>query len=140
MTRETENPAALAGAHRANSNQASGPFEQGNDSQNAVGLQGRRAPASGCFVKLEIKPDGRTLLLNGRVAWAVKKLIEAGERGCTPIETPGPRWSDYVFKARREGLVVETIHESHGGRFPGNHARYVLRSSVEILEDADGRG
>ena len=47
----------------------------------------------------------------------------AGKCGVTPIDMPGPRWSGYVHNLRRMGLVIETIHESHGGPFPGNHAR-----------------
>jgi hypothetical protein len=50
--------------------------------------------------------------------------------GCTPIETPGPRWSAYVFDLRGMGLSIETINEPHDGPFSGTHARYVLHSSV----------
>ena len=32
---------------------------------------------------------------------------------------------------------IETIHEAHHGPFPGNHARYVLRSTVEIISRSD---
>lgn len=81
-----------------------------------------------------IEPDAGSVKLNGRVAWALRKLAEAGERGCTPIDTPGPRWSDYVFKLRKAGFVVETVHEAHRGDFPGHHARYVLHSAVTIQE------
>lgn len=70
----------------------------------------------------------------GRDAWALDHLIRAGERGCTPITTPGPRWSHYVFKLRRAGVNVETVDEDHGGPFAGSHARYVLRSSVRIVQ------
>lgn len=76
----------------------------------------------------------RQLHFVGRVAWALRALIEAGERGCTPIDTPSPRWSAYVFRLRREGLDIETITETHGGPFPGTHARYVLRTSLRVLE------
>ncbi|HKT18363.1 MAG TPA: hypothetical protein VJR47_09995 [Stellaceae bacterium] len=75
-----------------------------------------------------------TVTLIGRDAWAFLELRRAGEAGCTPIDHPGPRWSGYVLKLRRAGLRVETIHESHGGAFPGRHARYVLRSLVRIIE------
>jgi hypothetical protein len=82
--------------------------------------------------------DARKLHLQGRVAWALDKLHRAGDRGCTPIDTPGPRWSDYVFKLkRRYGVSIETVHESHGGAFAGTHARYVLRSSIRILHGGD---
>jgi hypothetical protein len=47
---------------------------------------------------------------------------------------PGPRWSGYVFKLRRLGILIETLHEQHGGPFPGRHARYVLRSPVMVLD------
>lgn len=77
--------------------------------------------------------SGRRWRFTGRVAWALAELVRAGERGCTPIDHPGPRWSAYVFKLRAAGLDIETRHEMHGGPFPGNHARYVLRTPLRIL-------
>lgn len=76
--------------------------------------------------------DGGTrwVTVLGRTRWALECLMAAGERGCTPIDAPGPRWSDYVFKLRGEGLDIETIAEKHDGPFAGTHARYVLRSVV----------
>lgn len=71
-----------------------------------------------------------TININGRVRWALERLIEAGSTGCTPITHPGPRWSDYVFRLRGLGVHIETITEHHEGPFPGTHARYVLRSKV----------
>jgi hypothetical protein len=82
-----------------------------------------------------IEPDGGIHEVIGRDAWALQNLLRAGERGCTPIETPGPRWSHYVFKLRRAGFIIETIDEDHGGPFAGTHARYVLRSQVTILRE-----
>ena len=76
---------------------------------------------------------GRRLTFKGRDAWALAALVSAGERGCTPIDHPGPRWSAYVFKLRGAGLDIETRHETHDGPFPGNHARYVLRTPLRIL-------
>jgi hypothetical protein len=70
----------------------------------------------------------------GREAWALHHLVVAGERGCTPIDHPGPRWSDYVFKLRKRGLIVETVDERHAGTYAGSHARYVLRSEVEVVD------
>jgi hypothetical protein len=81
-------------------------------------------------VRLE---DGQRIKLTGRLAWTLMRLEEAGEKGCTPIEQPAPRWSDYVFQLRGLGFVIETIHERHEGPFPGTHGRYVLRSKVTIL-------
>lgn len=83
----------------------------------------------------KIEPDGGIHKVIGRDAWALQHLRRAGERGCTPIDTPGPRWSHYVFKLRRAGFLIETVEEPHGGPFSGHHARYVLRSKVSIIEE-----
>ena len=83
----------------------------------------------------KIEPDGGVQEVVGRDAWALLNLIEAGKRGCTPITTPGPRWSHYVWKLRGMGFIIETVHEDHGGPFAGTHARYVLHSQVTILRE-----
>lgn len=80
-------------------------------------------------------PEGPILSVKGRVAWTLSHLIQAGDHGVTPIERPAPRWSDYVFKLRKAGVTVETLDEAHGGSYSGTHARYVLRSSVEVIEE-----
>lgn len=77
-------------------------------------------------------PTPRTF--KGRDAWALSNLIAAGERGCTPIEHPGPRWSHYVFKLRRGGVGVVTHDEKHSGAYAGTHARYVLSAPVTVIE------
>lgn len=79
--------------------------------------------------------DGSQQILDlaGREEWALSHLLAAGDHGCTPITTPGPRWSDYVFKLRRRGILVDTITEPHAGPYPGTHARYRLRSRIERL-------
>lgn len=80
----------------------------------------------------------RSGFVTGRDAWALRELVKAGESGCTPIDTPGPRWSSYVHNLRHEhGLIVETITQRHGGPFPGNHARYVLRSNVRLVSNME---
>ena len=61
------------------------------------------------------------LELTGREEWALSQFLAAGDLGCTPIDTPGPRWSDYVFKLRRRGIDVATITETHGGPYAGHH-------------------
>ncbi len=81
-----------------------------------------------------IDADGHCYRYVGRIAWALRALINAGECGCTPIDAPGPRWSHYVWVLRRDGIDIETITESHGGPFPGTHARYVLRSPLRIAD------
>ncbi len=72
--------------------------------------------------------------VKGRPAWAMLQLMTAGERGFTPIDNPGPRWSAYVFDLRHLGIAIETVHETHGGAFRGTHGRYVLRSNIKLLE------
>ena len=89
---------------------------------------------------LKVRLDrGQTLAFRGRDAWALLQLHAANENGCTPIENPGPRWSGYVHKLRKAGLNIETIREAHGGPFPGDHARYVLRSPITILESEEAK-
>jgi len=88
-------------------------------------------------------PNGGERIIRpaGRDAWALLELAEAGPKGCTPLDNPAPRWSAYVHKLRRRfGLHIETVHEAHRGAFPGTHARYVLRTPVEIVstEGLDG--
>jgi hypothetical protein len=79
--------------------------------------------------------NGRQIItVCGRDAWALLALKAANDTGCTPIDHPGPRWSGYVHKLRKAGIVIETIRETHGGPFAGQHARYILRSLVTILE------
>ncbi len=72
--------------------------------------------------------------LSGRVEDTLCKLIKAGAVGLTTIEYPAPRTSDYVFKLRKRGFIIETVTEPHGGDFPGHHGRYFLRSKVECLD------
>ncbi len=84
---------------------------------------------------LDADPPMR-LRADGRDAWALLELIQAGEAGCTPIDHPGPRWSGYVFNLRQLGLAIETVHEPHQGPFPGRHARYVLRSRLRVVESS----
>ncbi len=78
--------------------------------------------------------DDAPKYFRGRDAWALAELINAGAAGVTPIDRPAPRWSHSVWKLKRAGIVVETIHERHGGAFSGTHARYVLRSAVQVIE------
>ena len=83
------------------------------------------------------EPDGtdRIIYVRGRDRWALESLIRAGDRGCTPIDHPGPRWSAYIHDLRHEhGLNIETVTEEHGPPFGGTHARYVLRSAVTLTQ------
>ena len=74
------------------------------------------------------------ITVDGRDAWALDQLLTAGRRGCTPIDNPAPRWSHYIWKLRRAGLVIETHDEPHGGTYAGHHARYELRSRLVVLD------
>lgn len=76
------------------------------------------------------------IAIKGRDRWALESLIDAGLKGCTPIDWPGPRWSAYVFNLRCLGVLIDTNHEGHAGPFKGTHARYVLRSTVTARHDA----
>ncbi|RWQ41857.1 MAG: hypothetical protein EOS21_11865 [Mesorhizobium sp.] len=90
------------------------------------------------WVRAMVLPDGEPTTIYGREAWCLRRLMEAGKKGCTPIEQPAPRWSAYVHDLKHKfGLVIETIHEGHAGLFAGSHARYVLLSEVEIIEDSE---
>jgi len=80
--------------------------------------------------------EPKRLHLKGRDAWALLQLAIAGERGCTPIDNPAPRWSAYIHNLRGMGIEIETVHEPRGGAFRGTHGRYVLRSKIRIMEPA----
>ncbi|WP_222134701.1 winged helix domain-containing protein [Rhizobium redzepovicii] len=80
-------------------------------------------------------PVSTPITVIGRDAWTLQTLIDAGARGFSSIERPAPRTSHYIFKLRRFGFAIETITETHGGTYPGHHARYVLHSDVRVLEE-----
>lgn len=83
------------------------------------------------LITIRIEPDGRILRIGGRAGWFLRKLIGFGKRGCTPADFPaGLRLAHYAYLLRREGLIIETEHEAHGGDYPGHHARYRLRTEV----------
>ena len=90
------------------------------------------------YYQIEHDRHTRTVEVTGRDEWALQELIEASIIGCTPRDNPAPRWSAYVHKLRRMGFDIETIHERHGGQFPGRHARYVLHSNVKAMEVGNG--
>jgi hypothetical protein len=71
----------------------------------------------------------------GRECWTLRKLIDAGDKGVSSLDNIGPRTSHYVYKLRGYGFAIETVHEKHGGDFPGSHARYRLHNKLHILSD-----
>jgi hypothetical protein len=72
------------------------------------------------------------IMAAGRLLWALTVLREAGATGCTTLQTGVPRFAAYVHQLRKRGVWIETIKEPNQGEFPGYHARYVLRSRVQI--------
>lgn len=81
--------------------------------------------------------DGSRQTFQGREAWTLRHLLNAGSSGITTLEQPAPRWSHYVFKLRKAGLVISTDREMHGGAYPGSHGRYRLETPVTVVpEDA----
>lgn len=78
-------------------------------------------------------PSGSCLTFTGREAWTLRRLIEAGDVGVTTIDHPAPRWSHYIFKLRKAGLVITTDYEPHTGPFPGTHGRYRLKTPVTVV-------
>ncbi|TIT18095.1 MAG: hypothetical protein E5W70_30460 [Mesorhizobium sp.] len=56
-------------------------------------------------ITVRIERDGRTKRLDGRAAWMMTKLVEAGKRGVSPLDLPtGVRVAHYIFLLRREGF------------------------------------
>src|SRR5262245_53063985 len=87
---------------------------------------------------IRLLPSRNPITLKGRLAWALLQMVDAGSAGCTPLDNPGPRWSGYVHRLRTDyGISIETVTESHSGPFAGHHAKYLLRSEVEILDRSD---
>lgn len=82
-------------------------------------------------------PEAPCMTATGRDAFALLALWKAGEKGVTPIDNPAPRWSGYIHNLRRAGVLIETVHEKHGGAYPGTHARYVLRTPSLTIENLE---
>lgn len=80
-----------------------------------------------------ILPNDERVTVKGREAWTLQTLISAGAAGVSVIDRPVPRWSCYVHRLRRRGMVIETVREAHGGTYAGRHGRYVLRQPVSVV-------
>lgn len=130
MSETMKNPGALAGATGAGlpSMEAAGTLLV---TETETKRQRRRAH----FI-VTPHESGRPFKVTatGREAWTLERLAEAGAQGVTPRERPAPRWSGYVLGLRRAGVPIDTLHEEHGGDFPGRHGRYILRASVRRVE------
>jgi len=82
-----------------------------------------------------MREDGSRQSFVGREAWTLRHLVNAGRTGITTIDHPAPRWSHYIYKLRKAGLVISTDHENHSGDFPGTHGRYRLETPVTVLSE-----
>lgn len=74
-----------------------------------------------------------------RFIQTLRVLVEAGARGTTALEMSSwaLRLAHYIHILRTKyGLDIETRNEPHEG---GTHGRYVLKSTVEII-DGDRTG
>ena len=75
----------------------------------------------------------------GREAETVIALINAGPRGITSLEAFRAGWAvrlaAYIRDLRLMGVPIDMKREAHDG---GKHGRYVLRSSVTILQPVSG--
>ena len=92
-----------------------------------------RTPRKRIVVKA-VGPSGQSFTVSGQIAKVLLALVEAGEAGITPLarETWSLRLSDHVRTLKnRHGLVIVTLWGKHD---EGRHARYVLRSTVTIIE------
>ncbi|PEQ10655.1 hypothetical protein B2G71_20925 [Novosphingobium sp. PC22D] len=86
------------------------------------------------LVEKAIGPDGEPFTVTGQTARTLVALVEAGEAGVTALEIASWafRLSHYIMVLRhRHRLAIPMIWEAHEG---GNHGRYVLRSTVTIIE------
>ncbi|MBP0115314.1 MULTISPECIES: winged helix domain-containing protein [Bradyrhizobium] len=72
--------------------------------------------------------------IRGRAAWALLKLIESGEGGCSYVDCPAPHWGGYIHKLRKLGIRIDTTREAHGRPFAGRHARYFLRGRILLVD------
>lgn len=81
------------------------------------------------------EPEGMPITLNGRAAWMLQKLIDAGKTGVTTLENPAPRVGHYLYSLRKKGFTISTTYEAHAGEFSGVHGRYRLESEIKVLAD-----
>ncbi len=96
-----------------------------------------RTPRKRLVVKA-IGPDGQRFTVTGQNAKALLALVKADAAGVTALDVAA--WAFrlaahcHVLRHRHR-LSIVTLWEGHEG---GRHARYVLRSSVTILQPVSG--
>ncbi|WP_211260912.1 winged helix domain-containing protein [Wenxinia marina] len=82
------------------------------------------------WIVTDMTGETKNIVVTGRVAWMMERLVEVGPVGVTTFDHPGVRLSHYVMCLRQEGVDIETRREPHGGAFPGRHGRYRLVSEA----------
>lgn len=117
--------------------------------QGAVLIIGIGAPISGrtrarenttFSITCVVMPNRNVLTIKGRLAWCLRELLTAGDKGITAYEKPTPHVSDYVRRLRKKyGLRIETEREKHGGIYPCIHARYRLKSEIKVVWEREVR-
>lgn len=76
----------------------------------------------------------RTVVLSGRVRWAVEELRKAGLTGRTGREALGPRWAAYIHTAKHvHGIPIRDAWEPHKGEHPGKHKRWWLDCDIRPM-------
>lgn len=107
---------------------------KGNDTM--TGTHNTTAMSLICKAKLE--KESKIITVKGKLAKTLKALIEAKQKGVTSLELSNTwafRTSAYIHDLRHDyGLDIEMIREPHQD---GWHGRYILRTSVEILESGE---
>ena len=89
------------------------------------------------------QPDDKTsepfyvALPRSRERDVLEALMRAGATRCSFYDDPAPRWAASVHRLRKRGIDIVTLPERHDGDYPGNHARYVLKSAVSLVGGRD---
>ncbi|MBY5973067.1 hypothetical protein KUV28_11965 [Ferrimonas balearica] len=80
----------------------------------------------------------QTVILHGRVRWAIEELRKAGSAGRTGREALGPRWAAYVHTAKNvHGIPIYDTWESHEGEHPGRHKRWWLGCEIRPVSQQE---
>lgn len=82
----------------------------------------------------ETLPNGLDAVeVEGRIAWAISVLHEAGSRGVSRLEHASTSLPCYVYKLRHKyGLAIHKVMEEHDGKYAGTHARYFLETPLTV--------
>lgn len=91
-----------------------------------------------CFTFLSCYDGTVQTIASGptRLRATLLALMHSGRDGVSFYDDPAPRWASHIHRLRGRGLLIRTYHESHGGSFPGHHARYFLETEVVELSPA----